>query len=380
MIEWQSESSLFTLRIRGKQWYWVYKFELKSLANISSAAKNIGRGSFSQSLNFSENNLFFVKFKHDLMYNFLSWGGNLKENLSKNTHNFINLCPSSSHLSKLDLNVLGSVVNSSKQALYSDNNYLANKSSLLRLVGLSDPLLTCNLSNLKSVVNSSAKTSALNPLVTRVGKLGTNYSPLRVLTSKSNKLSVSFFENNFRKKPYNNNLFFVLKQKRFSYPNLKSNKGTFSSVSLDYKGLNLKNFNQYMTSNFNITDMKNTSNAKRLLRTRRILVLPTKVNITLITNSFDVMHSWYVPGLGIKLDCVPGRSTHHTIHIDHVGFYYGQCAEICGRYHHHMPIRVCALPFNHFILWWFSYGSPFFLQKNGNRSSQLSNGLRYFNW
>ena len=89
---------------------------------------------------------------------------------------------------------------------------------------------------------------------------------------------------------------------------------------------------------------------KRLLRTRRMLVLPAHVNLAVITNSFDVIHSWYVPGLGFKLDCVPGRSTHHSLYIDHCGFYYGQCAEICGRYHHHMPIRVCALPFEHFLI------------------------------
>ena len=92
--------------------------------------------------------------------------------------------------------------------------------------------------------------------------------------------------------------------------------------------------------------------ARRLLRTKRILVLPAHVNITLITNSGDVVHSWFIPGLGIKIDCVPGRSTHHSFYIDNVGCYYGQCAEICGRYHHHMPIRLCALPFEQFLVWW----------------------------
>jgi heme/copper-type cytochrome/quinol oxidase subunit 2 len=91
--------------------------------------------------------------------------------------------------------------------------------------------------------------------------------------------------------------------------------------------------------------------SKRMLRTRRTLVLPAHVNITAVTNSYDVVHSWFIPGLGLKLDCIPGRATHHNFYIDNVGFYYGQCAEICGRYHHHMPIRICALPFEHFLLW-----------------------------
>jgi heme/copper-type cytochrome/quinol oxidase subunit 2 len=90
--------------------------------------------------------------------------------------------------------------------------------------------------------------------------------------------------------------------------------------------------------------------SRRILRTKRTLVLPAHVNLTAITNSYDVIHSWFIPGLGLKMDCIPGRSTHHTFYIDNVGFYYGQCAEVCGRFHHHMPIRICALPFEHFLI------------------------------
>jgi len=42
LIEWQNESSLFTIRVRGRQWYWVYKFELKNFTDILSTPKNIG--------------------------------------------------------------------------------------------------------------------------------------------------------------------------------------------------------------------------------------------------------------------------------------------------------------------------------------------------
>lgn len=105
-----------------------------------------------------------------------------------------------------------------------------------------------------------------------------------------------------------------------------------------------------LKKNKNIAESASVSLNRRLLRTKRTLVLPAHVNITIITNSYDVIHSWFIPGLGLKLDCIPGRATHHTIHIENVGFYYGQCAEICGRYHHHMPIRICALPFEHFLV------------------------------
>jgi heme/copper-type cytochrome/quinol oxidase subunit 2 len=106
------------------------------------------------------------------------------------------------------------------------------------------------------------------------------------------------------------------------------------------------------------SNVTKVANWNRLLRSRRVLVLPAHVNITVITNSFDIVHSWHIPGLGLKMDCLPGRATHHTIYIDNVGLYYGQCAEVCGRYHHHMPIRVCALPFEHFLVWWHTFGLP----------------------
>jgi hypothetical protein len=42
MIEWQSESGFISVRIRGKQWYWVYKFELKTFTDLFTIPKNVG--------------------------------------------------------------------------------------------------------------------------------------------------------------------------------------------------------------------------------------------------------------------------------------------------------------------------------------------------
>ena len=118
--------------------------------------------------------------------------------------------------------------------------------------------------------------------------------------------------------------------------------------------------------------------ARRILRTKRTLVLPAHINLTIITNSYDVVHSWFVPSLGVKMDCVPGRSTHHVLFIDSVGFYYGQCAEICGRYHHHMPIRLCALPFEHFLLWWHTYGaSKLIFTKSSRKTTSYYTNSKY---
>ena len=158
----------------------------------------------------------------------------------------------------------------------------------------------------------------------------------------------------FRQKRYK-------KMKSFAFLQTpKYNSTTYSYMNNFLYENKLNTYNAYTSikNNKYKNELIPVSLARRLLRTKRTLVLPAHINLTLITNSYDVVHSWFVPGLGLKIDCVPGRSTHHSLYIDNVGFYYGQCAEICGRYHHHMPIRVCALPFEHFMLWWQTKGLP----------------------
>jgi heme/copper-type cytochrome/quinol oxidase subunit 2 len=108
--------------------------------------------------------------------------------------------------------------------------------------------------------------------------------------------------------------------------------------------------------------------------------MPIEIRLHIVASSRDVIHSWAVPSAGIKIDCVPGRSTHHTFFVDNVGFYYGQCAEICGRYHHHMPIRICALPFEHFLVWWYSFGLPKLLYTKQKRRIETTYGFNKYVW
>jgi len=167
------------------------------------------------------------------------------------------------------------------------------------------------------------------------------------------------------KKP-NDNSFLNIKQKRIKLRTTKNsfikdvNSKKINTTEADnyllndnFRKENISKFEQYYTVKKlkNRSDVFNKFNNKRLLRTRRTLVLPAHLHITAVTSSYDVIHSWYIPGLGLKMDCIPGRSVHHTFYVNHPGYYYGQCAEVCGRYHHHMPIRICALPFEHFLVW-----------------------------
>lgn len=68
------------------------------------------------------------------------------------------------------------------------------------------------------------------------------------------------------------------------------------------------------------------------------LVLPTMVNILFLVTSSDVLHSWAVPCLGVKVDAIPGRLNYVTTITSFSGVYYGQCREICGSNHSYMPI------------------------------------------
>ena len=54
----------------------------------------------------------------------------------------------------------------------------------------------------------------------------------------------------------------------------------------------------------------------------------------------DVIHSWWIPALGGKIQAIPGRTNHFWFKADKEGTYTGQCAELCGLYHAKMEARV----------------------------------------
>lgn len=78
----------------------------------------------------------------------------------------------------------------------------------------------------------------------------------------------------------------------------------------------------------------------RLLDTRSDLIIPEGLPFRVIISSVDVIHSFSVPGLGLKVDAIPGRINQLYCLPVRVGFYYGQCSEICGSNHSFMPIGV----------------------------------------
>lgn len=87
----------------------------------------------------------------------------------------------------------------------------------------------------------------------------------------------------------------------------------------------------------------------RLLDTDERLVLPTNSLVRLLVTSSDVIHSWAVPSLGVKIDAVPGRLNQVWVTIQRPGVFYGQCSELCGANHAFMPIVVEAVTPRQFV-------------------------------
>lgn len=78
----------------------------------------------------------------------------------------------------------------------------------------------------------------------------------------------------------------------------------------------------------------------RLLETDGFLSLPCNAEIRFVVTASDVLHSFAIPALGVKLDAIPGRLNQFGMKVRVPGVYFGQCSELCGVGHGFMPIKV----------------------------------------
>ena len=88
-----------------------------------------------------------------------------------------------------------------------------------------------------------------------------------------------------------------------------------------------------------------------LLEVDEPLVLPVGTKVRFVLTAADVIHSWWVPQLGVKKDAIPGIVNEAWTKINKPGIYRGQCTELCGKDHGFMPVVVRALPENEFQDW-----------------------------
>jgi len=112
----------------------------------------------------------------------------------------------------------------------------------------------------------------------------------------------------------------------------------------EYSDFLLKEFDSYIVVDHELSVF-------RLLDVDNRVVLPVNCMVRSLIRSADVIHSWTIPALGVKLDAVPGRLNQVTFFIERVGLIFGQCSEICGANHRFIPIVVESVLGDIFIKW-----------------------------
>nr|UPL66065.1 cytochrome c oxidase subunit II [Oxycarenus lugubris] len=116
--------------------------------------------------------------------------------------------------------------------------------------------------------------------------------------------------------------------------------------SYEYSDFNNIEFDSYMKPSNELNNYE-----FRLLDVDNRMVLPMNVQIRVLVTAADVLHSWAMPTLGVKIDATPGRLNQGSFKINRPGLMYGQCSEICGANHSFMPIVIESVPINNFIKW-----------------------------
>nr|ALO71059.1 cytochrome c oxidase subunit 2 [Aleocharinae sp. 6 EF-2015] len=89
----------------------------------------------------------------------------------------------------------------------------------------------------------------------------------------------------------------------------------------------------------------------RLLDVDNRIVIPFNAQIRMLVTAADVLHSWTVPALSVKIDATPGRLNQINFFINRTGIFFGQCSEICGANHSFMPIVLESISPKYFIKW-----------------------------
>jgi cytochrome c oxidase subunit 2 len=112
-----------------------------------------------------------------------------------------------------------------------------------------------------------------------------------------------------------------------------------------------KNGNAIVFDSYMIAEDDLEKGQLRLLEVDNRVILPSNTHLRILVTGADVIHSWALPSLGIKMDACPGRLNQVSSFITREGIFYGQCSEICGVNHGFMPIVVESVPVEKYINW-----------------------------
>jgi cytochrome c oxidase subunit 2 len=93
------------------------------------------------------------------------------------------------------------------------------------------------------------------------------------------------------------------------------------------------------------------SQADQTITTANEIHIPIHTPVVVLTNSADVIHTFWAPSITGKRDLIPGYSSAFWFQVDKPGVYHGQCAEFCGLQHAHMGFRIVAESVDEFQAW-----------------------------
>nr|YP_009142431.1 cytochrome c oxidase subunit II [Atrocalopteryx atrata]AKH04379.1 cytochrome c oxidase subunit II [Atrocalopteryx atrata] len=116
--------------------------------------------------------------------------------------------------------------------------------------------------------------------------------------------------------------------------------------SYEYSDFNQVEFDSYM-----IPSNEMSKDMSRLLEVDNRTVLPMLTQVRVLVTAADVLHSWTVPSMGVKVDATPGRINQTSFLMSRPGLFYGQCSEICGANHSFMPISIESVSIKTFLEW-----------------------------
>nr|UZT67665.1 cytochrome c oxidase subunit II [Attagenus unicolor japonicus]BBE24798.1 cytochrome c oxidase subunit II [Attagenus unicolor japonicus] len=116
--------------------------------------------------------------------------------------------------------------------------------------------------------------------------------------------------------------------------------------SYEYSDFKNIEFDSYMTPK-----MMSQPYSFRLMDVDNRMIVPLKSQIRMMVTAADVIHSWTIPSLGVKIDGTPGRLNQTSFFTNKPGIMFGQCSEICGANHSFMPIVVEGTLPKYFIKW-----------------------------
>nr|QBZ37551.1 cytochrome c oxidase subunit 2 [Ceruchus minor] len=114
--------------------------------------------------------------------------------------------------------------------------------------------------------------------------------------------------------------------------------------SYEYTDFKSIEFDSYMSTQLNPWNF-------RLLDVDNRTTIPFNSQIRMMVTAADVLHSWAIPAMSIKIDATPGRLNQVSFFTNRTGLFLGQCSEICGANHSFMPIMIESISPKYFIKW-----------------------------